>query len=47
MEYMYISVTKKIESSLQSKYEKIENYFSKIMLWMFSFDHKEASVQVL
>ena len=35
------------KSSLWSKYEKIGNFFPKILLWMSSFDHKEDSVQVL
>ena len=37
----------KTKSSFRSKYGKIENYFSKLLLWMSSFDYKEASDQVL
>ena len=40
------TLTKKTKSNLWSKYGKIKNYFSKILLWMSSFDHKEASDQV-
>ena len=40
LEYRYISVIKKIKSSLLPKYRQIKNYFSKILL-LISFDHKK------
>ena len=41
------TLTKNTKSSFRSKYGKIENYVSKLLLCMSSFDHKEAAVQVL
>ena len=47
LEYRYINVTKKLSPVFGQNTEKSQIIFSKILKWMSSFDHKEASVQDL
>ena len=36
----------KTKSSFRSKYRKSKNFCAKLLIWISSFDQKEASVQV-